>query len=72
VDTRKDLNAYSAVDGQSACCPPPALESVASLAVVNGSCSPAPNPVHGGPAELLKTYNLNEYAASVQVYAIKP
>jgi hypothetical protein len=27
--------------------------------------------LHGGLAELLRTYDVNEYAASVQVYAVK-
>jgi SAM-dependent methyltransferase len=73
VDTRKDLNAYSEVEGQSACCAPPALGSSSGLTVIGGgSCSPATNDVHGGLAELLKRYDINEYAASVQVYAVKP
>jgi hypothetical protein len=28
--------------------------------------------VHGGLAELLKRYDMNDYAASVKVYAVKP
>jgi arsenite methyltransferase len=75
IDTRKDLNAYSEVDGQSACCPPPALSSSpSSLTVIGGSCSPESggNEVHGGLSELLKKYDVNEFAASVQVYAVKP
>jgi arsenite methyltransferase len=72
VDTGKDLNAYSEVEGQAACCAPPALESSSGLAVIGGSCSPAPSDVHGGLAELLRRYDMNEYAASVQVYAVKP
>jgi hypothetical protein len=28
--------------------------------------------VHGGLAELLKRYDVNDYAASVKVYALKP
>jgi hypothetical protein len=74
VDTKKDLNAYSEVEGQAACCAPPALESSSGLAVIGGSCSPAPatSDVHGGLAELLRRYDINDYAASVQVYAVKP
>ena len=74
VDTKKDLNAYSEVEGQAACCAPPALESGSGLTVIGGSCSPSPatSDVHGGLAELLKRYDINEYAASVQVYAVKP
>jgi hypothetical protein len=40
--------------------------------VIGGSCSPATHEVHGGLAELLSRYNVNDYAASVQVYAVKP
>lgn len=74
VDTQKDLNAYGEVEGQAACCAPPALESSSPLSVVAESCcSPSPtNAVHGGFAELLKRFDVNEYAASVQVYAVKP
>ena len=72
VDTHKDLNAYGEVEGQAACCAPPALES--SLSVIGESCcSPAEtNAVHGGFAELLKRFDVNEFASSVQVYALKP
>jgi arsenite methyltransferase len=74
VDTKKDLNAYSEVEGQAGCCAPPALSSPSGLSVIGGSCStePSGNAVHGGLAELLKKYDVNEYAASVQVYAVKP
>jgi SAM-dependent methyltransferase len=72
VDAHKDLNAYGAVEGQAACCAPPALGS--SLTVIGEPCgSPSEtNAVHGGFAELLKRFDVNEYAASVQVYALKP
>ena len=72
IDTRKDLNAYSEVEGQAACCAPPAMTSSSGLTVIGESCSPATSDVHGGLAELLRRYDINEYAASVQVYAVKP
>jgi arsenite methyltransferase len=75
IDTKKDLNAYSEVEGQSACCPPPAFDSSPSrLSVIGGSCSPGPsgNAIHGGLSDLLKRYDVNDFAASVQVYAVKP
>lgn len=69
VDTKKDLNAYSQVEGQSACCSP---GSCSSLPVVNDEAACCgPSDVHGGLAELLRKYDINEYAASVQVYAVK-
>lgn len=72
IDSQKDLNAYAEVDGQAGCCSPPALDS--SLTVIGESCcSPSEsNAVHGGFAELLKRFDVNEFAASVQVYAVKP
>jgi len=70
VDTVKDLNAYAKVDNQSACCSPTmiALNEQPST----GSCCGDSNAVHDGLADLLKKYNVNDYAASVQVYALKP
>lgn len=70
IDTHKDLNAYAQVENQSACCPPAMTSATLPVA---GCCSePAPaGDVHRGLAELLARYNINEYAASVQVYALK-
>jgi ubiquinone/menaquinone biosynthesis C-methylase UbiE len=59
VDTKKDLNAYAQVDGQAGCCSPG-----------DACCAPATD-VHGGLAELLRKYDVNDYAASVRVYAVK-
>jgi len=61
VDTGKDLNAYSQVEGQSGCCAPAEVQS--------GCCSPSE--VHVGLASLLTRFDVNEFAASVQVYAVK-
>ncbi len=73
VDAGKDLNAYAKVENQAACCAPPMLSS--SSLPMAGCCSPAaeqPAPgVHQGLADLLLRYNVNDYAASVQVYALK-
>ncbi|HQR09558.1 MAG TPA: arsenite methyltransferase [Gemmatales bacterium] len=72
IDTKKDLNAYSQVEGQSACCAPPSNNN--SLTVIDdGCCSPSTtSEVHSSLAKLLSIYNVNDYAASVQVYALKP
>ena len=61
VDTGKDLNAYSQIENQSGCC---------SSAGTN-CCSPIDADVHESLADLLRRYDVNEYAASVQIYAIK-
>ncbi|HKB35579.1 MAG TPA: arsenite methyltransferase [Gemmataceae bacterium] len=42
----------------------------ATLAGASGLCAPG-SEVHQGLAELLRKYDINDYAASVQVYAIK-
>jgi SAM-dependent methyltransferase len=74
IDTKKDLNAYTKVENQAGCCAPPVAPSSPGLSVVGGPCSAEPggSAVHGGLAELLRKYDVNEYAASVQVYAVKP
>jgi arsenite methyltransferase len=46
------------------------------LAIVSSGCcetkTPRDSSVHGGLAELAKRHDLNDYAASVKVYAVKP
>ena len=87
VDSRTDLNAYGAVGKQSVCCSP-AMENtegnVAPIrtkagAVLNvldtGCCGQVPSEVagiHDDLAALAEKYNLNEYAASVKIFAVKP
>jgi SAM-dependent methyltransferase len=65
VDTGKDLNAYSKVAGQSGCCSP----SMGDGLPIVSCCS---SEVHNELGELLTRYNVNDYAASVKVYAVKP
>jgi arsenite methyltransferase len=65
-----------AAAGQSGCCPPPAADVTEEewIAAAQGCCgADAPEPaVHAGLADLVRQYDVNEYAASVQVYAVKP
>ena len=67
VDAGKDLNAYDKIEGQSGCCAP---------ASGDGCCGPTGcstgADVHEGLTAILERYDINEYAASVQVYAVKP
>jgi arsenite methyltransferase len=65
IENGKDLNSYSKVNGQSGCCSP-AMDD--GLPVVS-CCS---SEVHNDLGELLARYNVNDYAASVSVYALKP
>ena len=68
IDSGADLNAYAKVENQSGCCSPPKTND--GLPVISDCCSPTD--LHGELAELLKRYNVNDYAASVKVYAVKP
>jgi SAM-dependent methyltransferase len=72
IDSGADLNVYGQVEGQSACCSP-ASKGESGLPIASCDCSPVPkSDVHSGLSELLTKYNVNEYAASVKVYAVKP
>lgn len=64
VDSGSDLNAYAKVENQSGCCSPAMGDG---LPVVS-CCTPT---LHDNLAELLKRYDVNDYAASVKVYAVK-
>jgi SAM-dependent methyltransferase len=66
IDTGKDLNAYAQAADVSACCSAPVATS-STLPVAQ----PAADGLHDRLAELLARYDVNELAASVQVYAIK-
>jgi SAM-dependent methyltransferase len=69
-DAGKDLSAYALLAGQSACCSP-AMSSTC-LPPAEACCGPAGgSAVHEGLAELLRKYDVNDYAASVCVYALK-
>jgi SAM-dependent methyltransferase len=70
VDTGSDLNAYSKVEGQSGCCSP----ATAKGASVSSCCSPNSGgaTVHDGLADLLARHNVNDYAASVRVFSVRP
>jgi arsenite methyltransferase len=81
VDSGADLNAYAQVEGQAGCCSPamtdsvPAAGSEASLLPVVSCCSSGAGEtteLHARLTELLARYDVNDYAASVKVYAVKP
>lgn len=80
VDIGADLNAYKNVDGQSACCSPSMQTSRPSLPIADESCcgtsccggTSEATSVHKGLTAILDRYDVNEYAASVKVYAVKP
>ncbi|MSR30539.1 MAG: arsenite methyltransferase [Gemmataceae bacterium] len=85
IDTRKDLNAYAQAEGQTGCCTPSMEErpgSLGSLPVASdscgdpqeaggGCCSPPEEGLYSKLSEIIGKYDLNQFAAAVQVYAIK-
>jgi SAM-dependent methyltransferase len=78
IDSGADLNAYAQVESQSGCCSP-AMSSAEKLDATptggGGCCGSATSDeasFHGRLGELLESYNVNDYAASVKVFAIKP
>jgi len=75
VDSGADLNAYAKVENQSGCCSP-RMDASSPFQLVGGPCcSPAPATsasLHDELRALLSQYDVNEAAASVKVYAIKP
>jgi SAM-dependent methyltransferase len=58
VDSGSDLNIYRKAEAQSSCC--------------SSAPSTASSELHNQLIELMKRYNINDYAASVKVYAVKP
>jgi SAM-dependent methyltransferase len=79
VDSGADLNAYAKVENQSGCCSPAMHETASvgaqSLPIANagsGCGSGAQGDLHGSLKDLLARYNVNDYAASVKVFAVKP
>lgn len=81
VDTGVDLNAYAKAENQSACCPSPepvsgGLTLLDESPTDGGGCCSTPTntadqALHNRLADLLRRYDVNDYAASVRVYAIK-
>ena len=87
VDSKADLNAYAKIENQSGCCSPTPKESPAAVEAAS-CCGPAPTetssccttaPSGANTPELLKEladlirrHDVNDYAASVKVFAVKP
>ena len=80
IDAGSDLNAYAKVENQAVCCSL-AMTQIGSgsksLPVADSSCcvpqelSGTETELHADLAQLLSRYNVNDYAASVKVFAVK-
>ncbi len=71
IDTKADLNAYAKLENQAGCCSP----VVSGLPIVESGCcssKPVEDTLHARLLDLLTRYNVNDYAASVRVFAVKP
>lgn len=74
VDSGSELNAYAKVENQAGCCSPPMTQISGSsrlLPNIEPSCCAPSGDLHSEFAELLRRYDVNEYAASVKVFAVK-
>ena len=77
IDSASDLNAYASIENESGCCSPsPQPTAERALPVTASSCcssseSQAESNIHSAITDLLSRYNVNDYAASVRVFAIK-
>jgi arsenite methyltransferase len=76
IDTHADLNVYAKIEGQSVCCTPRAENQDGCCSGSTGSELPvlaeSQPEFHNQLAELLRKYDVNEFAASVKVFAVKP
>jgi SAM-dependent methyltransferase len=81
IDSGADLNAYALVDNQTVCCSPAMTGFIAEGSVPtksdDGCCGESSSrrdqgSLHRRLADLLQRYDVNEYAASVRVFALKP
>jgi len=74
IDSGADLNAYKKIENQAGCCSPAMSEDSPFAVLEEACCPPAPtaSSLHEDLSLLLDTYDVNEAAASVKVYAIKP
>ena len=75
VDSGADLNTYAKLENQSSCCTSGTAEL--PLAANNTTCCQSPPPadnesLHQRLAKLLRRYDVNDYAASFRVFAVKP
>jgi SAM-dependent methyltransferase len=79
VDSGADLNAYASVEGQAGCCSPAMEDEPGRKGVsltIGGCCGSGEakkeeGTLHQRLADLLRRYDVNDYAASVKVYAVK-
>jgi arsenite methyltransferase len=70
-DGGKDLNAYAKLENQSGCCSPTVEATRPGGSCCCGPAAAAPQ-LHEQLGDLLRRYDVNSYAASCYIYALKP
>ncbi len=70
IDSAADLNVYAKIDDQSGCCSPAISADAKSLPFAS-CCAPESSADGAHLKDLLSRYNVNDYAASVKVFATK-
>ncbi|MDD4287505.1 MAG: arsenite methyltransferase [Candidatus Peribacteraceae bacterium] len=68
IDSGADLNAYAKVENQCACCSP----TKESGGCCGSSSKKDEDALHSRLADLLRRYDVNAYAASAKIFAVKP
>jgi SAM-dependent methyltransferase len=75
IDSGSDLNAYAKVENQAACCSPTAsalpVTEVGCCSSTSESPGSAGDAFHDRLKDLLSRHKVNDYAASVRVFAVK-
>ena len=71
IDSGADLNAYAKVENQSGCCSPAVSSSTLPIGASSSGCNTRTGAVHSQLRDLLARYDVNDYAASAKVYAVK-
>ena len=78
VDSAADLNVYAKVENQSGCCSPAPQTASIAREDATSCCTPvsvssccSPSELKNDLSQLLNRYNVNDYAASVKIFAIK-
>jgi SAM-dependent methyltransferase len=80
IDAGADLNAYTKVNDHAGCCSTAPVEPLNTLPVADAGCcgshvstpAAADQKFHERLAETLARFDVNDYAASVRVFAVKP
>lgn len=73
IDSGKDLNAYAKVENQSGCCSPAMAAPDSPFKMASSiCCSSGSTEIHLELKKMLDSYDVNQAAASVRVFALKP